>query len=99
MNERKKVCSSSPPNRAVWWDIDVKGCPVMKRGFGQTAFKAAAHAGLLLSEVQGMHVSDDQSEPESCIVQQAPSPDYRIDETYGQRIARETGETGIRKGV
>lgn len=60
MADRKRFCDGAPPNSPVWWDITPRtGTP--KRGFGQTAFVAAATVGLVLSQVLDAQVSEDQS--------------------------------------
>lgn len=49
----KQVCDGAPPSRKVMWVIETKSGQTMQ-GYGQTAFVAAADAGLLLSDVRKM---------------------------------------------
>lgn len=46
-----KVCKGAPPSSSVQWVIETKAGET-RRGYGQTAFVAAASAGLLLSEIR-----------------------------------------------
>lgn len=49
-----QVCKGTPPSTSVQWVIVTKNGET-HRGYGQTAYVAAASVGVLLSDVQKIH--------------------------------------------